>query len=270
MPGRSGHAGAGRACRGGAEWTRRDGAGTPGRSGHAGAERARRGGVGTPGRSGHAAAERARRSRTGMPGRSRHAGAGRPRRSTYFPPCSSAAPLPPPSGPTQRPTQPRIRLFPGQLRSSASFRSHALAHPALPPCSRLPRVVFGLPAPCSLPFLRPRPSCLRRAPGPTAASSPLPDTRTAAYPPLLSTPRPHPRHPAPASASYRSPPLFPRPAPTAASSALPLPFSPAARAPDMPPSPSPPGTPRRSSSHVHARCAHAREFSHTLFARLKK
>ena len=26
----------------------------------------------------------------------------------------------------------------------------------------------------------------------------------------------------------------------------------------------PPGTPRRSSSHAHARCAHAREFSHSF------
>ena len=156
----------------------------------------------------------------------------------------SHPPLPPPSGPTQRPTQPRIRLFPGQLRSSASFRSHALAHPALPPCSRLPRVVFGLPAPCSLPFLRPRPSCLRRAPGPTLS------------------PPPGPR--------------APRPAPTAASSALPLPLPDALSRPCRLPFPAAPCTPpplpfpTSYTLHVHARCAHAREFSRALFARLKK
>lgn len=107
------------------------------------------------------------------------------------------------------------------------------------------------PGPLLSPFLQPHPSCLRRAPGPT-----------------LSPNSPHPTsgHPAPRA---------PRPAPVAASSALPPP----SRCPLTPPPPTLPGslslppntpTPAALPLHVHARCAHAREFSHTLFARLKK
>lgn len=98
--------------------------------------------------------------------------------------------------------------------------------------------------------------------------------------PVFASSRPHcrvlPCSPHPPDLTHVTPPPLPPPTgrPRFPRSrlphALPLPLSPAARAPGMPPSPSPPGHAPPLLFSRHARCAHAREFSRALFARLKK
>lgn len=111
-----------------------------------------------------------------------------PGRPTPRPPLfHSRPPLPPPSGPTQRPTPGRFRLLP-----------------------------FARP-PALSPFLQPHPSCLRRAPGPTLSpNSPHPTSGHPALrasrpaPPRVTTPRsplPGRRRPSPTAPPCTPPPL---------------------------------------------------------------
>lgn len=213
--------------------TRRSRAGTPGQNGLAAAERARRGRAGTPPSPspGHAGEERTRRGGAGMTQRSVNTGAG--------------ASTPRQSGHT---AAERAR----RGGTGTPERGGPAAALTFLPTRPLPR--FRL-----LPFARPP-----ALPLPAAAPL-LPSSRS----------RPH------ALAQLAPPNLRPprSPGPTSGSRRRILCSPPPSRCPLTPPPPTLPGslslppntpTPAALPLHVHARCAHAREFSHTLFARLKK